>query len=118
MISQGYLSQTENTRDRSHVRAVCACEPILTITMSVSASSPAYSHTCMHTLLCLFVLLQHNDSRSLSSTKDYCSSFTSPEYQFWPLQHDFVIYGTRRFVRACVRSFVCVIERERECDEW
>lgn len=67
---------------------VCVCGHKATITsttMWASASSSAYGHTCVHTLLGLFLSWQHNDSHSLSFTKDDSSLGLLP--QSCPMGH-------------------------------
>lgn len=59
-----------------------------------------HANGVQHTLL--FVLLQHNDSRSLRAPpKDYCSSFTAP-VSATPARLHSVVYGTRKCVYVCV----------------
>lgn len=57
---------------------VCVCEnSFSTITMSSSPNCPACSQLGIYTLFTIIVLLQRNDSHSLSSTNDHCSSVSA-----------------------------------------
>ncbi|CAB1421052.1 unnamed protein product [Pleuronectes platessa] len=71
------------------------------------ASSPAYSRTQTHTLLYLFVLLQHNGSHSFSPTTDYCCSSGSTAARLYPGVYD----SRRERVRSGDKEPACKLSR-------